>query len=276
MRRRRILIFAALSLGVAIIVGGLADLATGVHRTTGSHATTQTASPTTTSAPTGDWRPVAPATTVPEGTPVQQQYDKGFEEGFSSPVNEAMLHKGDALALPGPAIAGGWPDLAVSATPDGWATEFTSGLLDIDFALQSYGALGAWLVAEEAPDLLPGIPNAFANRALYVSLLEPTIIGQPSPVPSPGQWRADAAAGVRWSASALEVQLDPQWQQMIDAGWQPPDIRAAVEDVSGVLKVTKRGASTTRRFSLLIQVGSARWRDGYGTVLVSDWTVYSR
>jgi hypothetical protein len=213
---------------------------------------------------------------VPEGTPVQQQYDRGFEEGFSSPGNEAMLRRGDALALPGPAIAGGWPDLAVSATPDGWATEFTSGLLDIDFGHQSCGALGEWLVAEEAPDLLPGIPSAFSNRALYVSLLEPAIIGQPSPVPSPGQWRADAAAGVRWSANDLEVQLDPQWQQMIDAGWQPPDIRAAVEDVSGVLTITRRSVSTKRRFSLVIQVGSGRWRDGDGTVLVSDWTVYSR
>jgi hypothetical protein len=207
---------------------------------------------------------------------VQQQYDRGFEEGFSSPANESMLHRADALTLPGPAISGGWPDLAVSETPDGWATEFTSGLLDIDFAHQSYGALGAWLVAEEAPDVLPGIPSAFSERTLYVSLLEPAIIGQPSPVPSPGQWRADAAAGVRWSANDLEVQLDPQWQQMIDAGWQPPDIRAAVEDVSGVLTITRRGVSTKRRFSLVIQVGSGRWRDGYGTVLVSDWTVYSR
>ena len=77
-----------------------------------------------------------------------------------------MLHRAETLALPGPAITGGWPDLAVSETPDGWATEFTSGLLDIDFAHQSRGALGAWLVAEEAPDLLPGIPSTFSNRAL--------------------------------------------------------------------------------------------------------------
>ena len=72
------------------------------------------------------------------------------------------------------------------------------------------------------------------------------------------------------------MQLDPQWQQMIDAGWQPPDIRAAVEDISGLLTITGRRVSTTRRFSLVVQVGSGRWRDGYGTVLVSDWTVYSR
>jgi hypothetical protein len=108
---------------------------------------------------------------------------------------------------------------------------------------------------------------------LYVSLLEPSIIGQSSPLLSPRQWRADAAAGVRWSAGDLEVQLDPQWQQMIDAGWQPPDIRAVVEDVSGVLRVTQGRVSTTTHFSMVIQVGSAHWRDGYGTVLVSDWKV---
>jgi hypothetical protein len=201
---------------------------------------------------------------------------EGSRRGSPPRPTRRCCTRAETWSLPGPAIAGGWPDLALSETPDGWATEFASGLLDIDFAHQSCGALGAWLVAEEAPDLLPGIPSTFSNRALYVSLLEPAIIGQPSPVPSPGQWRADAAAGVRWSASDLEVQLDPQWQQMIDAGWQPPDIRAAVEDVSGVLTITRRSVSTKRRFSLVIQVGSGRWRDGYGTVLVSDWTVYSR
>ncbi len=264
-----------LALGTAIIAGGLAVVATGEHRAVRSHATRKTASsPTTTSSiHTGGWQPVAPATTVAEGTPVQQQYDKGFEEGFSSPANAAMLHRAEALTLPGPAIAGGWPDLSISETPDGWATEFASGLLGISFARQSRRALGAWLAAEEAPDLMPGIPAAFSEQALYVSLLEPGIIGQVSPLPSPRQWRADAAARVRWSASDLEVQLDPQWQQMIDAGWQPPDVRAVVEDVSGVLRVTRGRATTTRRFAMVIQVGSAHWREGYGTVLVSDWKV---
>jgi len=252
MRRRRIAGVVALALGAAVIAGGLAVVVTGGHRAVRIHATTQTASSTTTtsSIPTDGWQPVAPATTVAEGTPVQQQYDKGFEEGFSSPANVAMLHRAEALALPGPAIAGGWPALALSETPDGWAIEFTSALLDINFARQSRKALGAWLVAEEAPDLMPGIPSAFSERALYVSLLEPGIIGQSSPLPSPSQWRAAAAARMRWSASDLEVQLDPQWQQMIDAGWQPPDIRAVVEDVSGVLTVSRGRASTTVRFSI--------------------------
>jgi hypothetical protein len=275
MRRRRIAGVVALALGTAVIAGGLAVVVTGGPRAARSHATRTTASSTTTtsSIPTGGWQPVAPATTVAAGTPVQQQYDKGFEKGFLSPANEAMLHRAEALALPGPAIAGGWPALALSETPDGWAAEFASGLLDINFARQSRNALGAWLVAEEAPDLMPGIPSVFSERALYVSLLEPGIIGQVSPPPSPMQWRADAAAGVRWSADDLEVQLDPQWQEMIDAGWQPPDIRAVVEDVSGVLRVTRGRAIVTRHFSMVIQVGSAHWRDGYGTVLVSNWKV---
>ncbi len=119
---------------------------------------------------------------------------------------------------------------------------------------------------------MPGIPPAFRERALYVSVLEPSITGQPSPLPGPSQWSADAEAGVRWSANDLEVELEPDWQQMIDAGWQPVDIRAAVEDVTGVITVTERsGPLTARRFSMVVQTGSAHWRPGYGSVLVSNW-----
>jgi len=272
MRRRTILAGVPLVLGALIIGAGLAAVLNGGHRAAASsHPTRQRDSSTTTSVPAGGWHPVAPATAVPEASPVQQQYDKGFELGFSSASNVAMMKRAEALALPGPAIDGGWPDLSVSQTPEGWATEFVAGLLDINFARQSRHALGAWLVAEGAPDLMPGIPSAFQQRTLYVSVLRPGMIGQSSPLPSPSEWRADAAAGTEWSASDLECQPEPQWQQMIDAGWQPTDLRAAVEDVSGVLTITRGNATTTRRFSLVVQVGSALWRDGYGTVLVSDW-----
>ncbi len=200
---------------------------------------------------------------------MQQQYDRGFETGFSSASNEAMMSEAEALPISLPAVAGGWPALRPSETPEGWAAEFVGGLLDIDFAHESRDALGGWLVATEAPDLMPGIPARFADRALYVSVLEPGVTGQPSPVPSAGQWQADASAGVRWVVSGLDVQLNPQWQQMIDSGWQPPDVRAAVEDVSGVLTTSQGKTKTAKSFSLVIQVGSARWQEGYGTVLVS-------
>jgi hypothetical protein len=88
--------------------------------------------------------------------------------------------------------------------------------------------------------------------------------------PSAEQWRADAVAGTRWVVSGLQVQPDPSWQSMVAAGWQPRDLYASVDDVSGLLTVTQ-GASVTRRtFSLEIQLGSAHWHAGYGTVLLGE------
>ena len=273
MRVRSVLAGVGVAVGTLIIAGGLAaEFAGGKAATPRPIAAEAVPStPPTTSIPPSGWHAVVPATTVPPSTPVQQQYDKGFKAGFSSASNEAMMSEAEARPISSPAVGGGWPALRPSGTPEGWATEFVSGLLDIDFAHQSRDALGGWLVAAEAPDLMPGIPARFADRTLYVSVMEPDITGQPSPVPSAGQWQADANAGVSWVVSGLEVQLNPQWQQMIDSGWQPPDVRAVVEDVSGVL-TTKRGKATTAKgFSIVIQLGSARWHDGYGTVLVSSW-----
>ncbi len=277
MRPGRALLAAGVVLGSIIIAGGVAAVISGGHHTPASDAAA--ARPVRDSGTPGGvtptssagWRAVAPATTVPTSSPVQQQYDEGFERGFSSHSNTAMMTQAESLSIPPPAIGGGWPQLSPADTPDGWATEFIKGLLDVNFPHQSRSSLGSWLVAEEAPDLMPGIPTAFQNLALYVTVMAPGITGQPSPIPSGRQWRADAAAGVRWSVSDLEAQLEPQWQQMIGAGWQPRDLRAAVEDVTGLLDIRHGNVSITRRFSLVVQVGSAHWRASYGTVLVSDW-----
>ena len=126
---------------------------------------------------------------------------------------------------------------------------FVAGLLDIDFARQSRIALGAWLVAEEAPDLMPGIPPDSGPGAVRLAA-RTVITGQVSTLPTANQWVADAKAGVRWSDERPRGPARAQWQQMIDAGWQPVDLRAAVEDVPGVLTV---GGRTTRRR------GPSRW-----------------
>lgn len=215
--------------------------------------------------------PVSPETTLPAQTPVQQQYDQAFEKGFSTPSNQTELSRIEAIRLPSPAISGGWPALAGSNTPGGWTRQFVSGLLDINFATQTRAALGAWLVAEEAPDLMPGVPPAARYGGLYATVMDPAVTGQASPIPSGAAWQADAAGAVRWTVSNLLVGPDPQWQSMIDAGWQPTDLRGDVEDVSGVLAVTEGSTTTSHPFSAALQVGSARWHNGYGSVLLAGW-----
>jgi hypothetical protein len=223
------------------------------------------------SLPSSGWKPVAPATTVPTDSPIQQQYDQGFEQGFSSTANQHQLAEIEALALPAPAIKDSWPSISPAYTPDGWVRRFVEGLLDIHFARQSRNGLGAWLVAQEAPDLMPGIPVDAQLATLYATVLDSAITGQASPIPSASEWQAYAAAGARWSVSDLQVELDPQWQSMIAAGWQPVDLYASVEDVSGMLTTIKGSSATTKAFSLEVQLGSAHWHPGYGTVLLSGW-----
>jgi hypothetical protein len=268
---RRVLLAAAAVLGaLLVVVGALAAFAPRSPRHTAA-AGPSGPSTTTSTAPARRSDPVPPATTVPAASPLQQQYDSSFGRGLSSPANEATIARTEALQLPRPAIGGGWPALRADDTPEGWVRRFVRALLDVDFARQTRHGLGAWLVAESAPDLMPGVPAAFAQRTLYASVMATTVTGVPSPIPSATRWASDARHRVRFSVRDLEVQLDPQWQSMIDVGWQPRDLRAAVEDVSGVLTVTRGRSVTRRRFSLVVQVGSASFHDGYGTVLVSGW-----
>ncbi|HET9444515.1 MAG TPA: hypothetical protein VFO65_14395 [Acidimicrobiales bacterium] len=221
--------------------------------------------------PDGQLRP-RPATTVPAPTtPVQQRYDLAFAAGLGGLPGMAAAAE---LEVPAPAIAGGWPDLAVDATPEGWAEKFVHGLLDIDFAHRDRAALGAWLQAHQSPELLPGVPPAVADKVLYISVLRSDLFGgQATPVPAPAEWEGNAAAGVRQWVSDVVARPNPDWARMVAEGWQPSDPRMTTLDVSGLLTVRRPEAATTRAFSLQLVVGSARWRDGYGTVAVSDWEV---
>jgi hypothetical protein len=177
-----------------------------------------------------------------------------------------------ALAVPSPAVVGGWPALPVQVTPERWAELFTAGLLDVDFTRQSGVTLAAWLQAQEAPELIPGVPPGVADKVLFISVLDPGLFGgQPTPVVPSGRWAANARAGVRQTVSNLMVQADPAWAQMTAAGWQPTDVRMTEEDVSGVVEVHQGGRVAAHRFALQVIVGSARWHDGYGTVAVSGW-----
>lgn len=272
---------AAVLAAVTVTVAGLAGhpRPTAISRpqptTSGPTAsTTTTAPPERAAGRAGSWRPVPPATTVPADTPVQAHYDQGFERGFASPANRTKLAALADLALPRPAVSGGWPALRPAQTPGAWAAEWVTGLLSIDFAARTRTDLAAWLVAESAPDLMPGVPPAARAATLVATVCDPGLTGQPSPIPDPARWATDARDHLRWSVTHLQVQLDPGWQAMIAAGWQPRDLRAGVEDVTGVLEGRHAHSGVTRRrFSIVVQVGSAAWHPGYGTVLISAWSV---
>ena len=210
-----------------------------------------------------------PPTVPPAGTPVQEEGDQLFAQSLGSSRGLAAVLR---LAVPSPVVSGGWPSLPVAYAPVTWAEEFLRGLLDVSYAGQSRAALGAWLQAEEAPDLLPGVPAGAVDKVLYVSLLDPGIAGgRASPVPSRSRWATLAEAHAAERVSGLLVQEDPGWAQLVSGGWQPPDPRMTVLDISGLVMLRQHRVVRSQRFSCSVAVGSARWHGGYGTVAVGDW-----
>jgi hypothetical protein len=267
--------WAALAVGVglavfAVAVGSIAVFSSSRHHPgpiPPAPASPPVSPATAAVGPDLNWR--TPVTVAASGTPTQEQYDQAFEQTVAG---QHGLSVAEQLAVPAPAITGGWPRLAVTITPENWARAFVAGLLDVDYAHQSRSALGAWLQAQEAPMLIPGLPATVADKVLYLSLLDPQVLaGQPSPIPAPVPWQADAHAGVRQSVSDLLIQPDPTWTALTASGWQPADARMAGEDVSGLLTVRRGRAVTIHHFTLEVFVGSARWHDGYGTESVTGW-----
>jgi hypothetical protein len=212
--------------------------------------------------------PVSPLTNAPADTPVQRQYDAELASGLES---SSSLEVAEQAQAPAPAFSSSWPSLATSDNPERWVTEFTAELLDIDFVRQSRSGLGAWLSAEEAPELLPGVPQEVHNKVLFLSLFDAKAFGGASPVPDQPTWDAFARSAVRWAASDVFVQPDATFSQIAASGWEAVDQRFAVEDVFGVLTATGGRSSVRRTFSMAVYVGSAHWHHGYGTVLVDDW-----
>ncbi len=263
---------ALVAVTAALIVALAMNLASG-----GGHRRRASAPPASITATTPATAPLSssglssqpPDTVAPSRSPVQVDYDQQFAQRLAGTTAGVV-----ALAVPRPAISGGWPALPAANDPAGWTTAFLTALLDVDYAHRSRPALGAWLDAEESPELLPGMPAAAADKLLFVSLLDPSVVpggAQPTPIPSASVWAADAKAGVRQTVSDLLVQADPGWAQLIDQGWQPADIRMSAEDVSGLLTVRAGKAQTSHHFTVEVYVGSARWHGGYGSESVTNW-----
>jgi len=146
---------------------------------------------------------------------------------------------------------------------------FVTELLTISFAKQSRSALLAWAVSETSPDTMPGTPASAAAKVLYADL-EPA----GSPLPTPAMWSVNAASGVTWSASDVTPTPVSIWTEVLATGWQPPDLRMTVLDVTGNLTVAQPGRpATTQPFSLQLGLGTAEYHNGYGAMSVNNWTV---
>ena len=211
----------------------------------------------------------SPTTEAPRPADAQHRYDDEMAQALavSDTVKGAV-----ASATPEPAISSAWPQLPVSDDPDVWTRQFVQELLDVDFAAQAREGLGAWLSAEEAPEALPGVPETAQHKILYLSLFQPTLVGNDStPIPSADAWASNAQAGVKWSVTDLVLQPDQRWAQLTRDGWHPTDPRLTVKDVSGALTVTQGSSIATHHFSLVVYVGSAHWHDGLGAMLVNGW-----
>jgi hypothetical protein len=257
-----------LSLTTAVLVGWLAPSHRKPHPRTAAPASPTF--PVLAPPRPAQWLPVSPATVVPEETAVQQQYDQALAEGLAG---SSTVQAAESAPVPGPAVSAVWPPLPMTDSPEQWVQQFVTRLLDINFQQQPRAALGAWLSAQEAPELLPGVPAAVQNKLLYLSLLDPAVVGGgTTPIPDTETWAANARAGIGWEVSGLLIEPDRQWTQIVAAGWQPRDERFGVEDVSGQLTVKSSGrGSFSRRFSMAVYTGSAHWHPGYGTVLVDNW-----
>jgi hypothetical protein len=266
-RERVLVAVAGTAVMVSLVVVSLLAVAViGGHRTPGRHEPSASAT-TTGSVGTQGLAAQPPQTITPTGTPTQEQGDQLIGEQLAATPGLATV---EALPVPGPSVSDGWPRLAVANDPGAWATEFVTGLLDINYAHQSRTGLGTWLQAQEAPLLLPGVPASVADKTLYVSLLDPSVTAAPTPIVSAGQWAQYAKTRVVQSVSDLLVQTDPVWAQLVGTGWEPPDVRMTVEDVSGVLSIRRGHSTTVEHFSLQVQEGSARWHPGYGTSVVDE------
>jgi hypothetical protein len=253
----------------AVLVAGLVLMLTSgdSHRRTAQPAPA-TPSTTTSLATQGlTWQ--SPDTVALSQSPVQVADDQQLEQESAQDPGLAQLER---MKVPAPAISGGWPHLPVASSPEMWATEFVTGLLDVDYARQSRPALGPWLQAEEAPLLIPGIPASAADKELFATVLDQGLVQVAGPpIATVSQWAANARSGVRQTVTDLLTQSDPGWQQVISSGWQPPDARTAVIDVSGLLTVSRGSKMTVTHFTVAVGTGSARWHAGYGTAEVEEW-----
>ena len=276
-----IAVAVVIAAGFALLV--VKAVGTGAHHTGGPRSAQVTTSSTSTttsgSAPTTPSGVTAPNPnyhptyqSVPQ-TPALQQIETNLG-GLSAQSVAAA----EALSPPAAAWSTAYPAIPTSVRNDanGYAIAFADELLDRDYRHQTRSELLAWSQAEAAAELFPGIPKAVAPKGLYVSLTEPSLADlTASPLPTAGQWSADARAGMNQSVYSVLANPDAQWGTLVSKGFQSDDPLMTMYDVTGVLTTKDGKASRTQHFTLVLGLGSALHHPGFGAFSIAEWELSS-
>ena len=165
--------------------------------------------------------------------------------------------------------------VAARSDPTAYALAFAAELLDRDYARQSRDQLLAWAQAEEAPNTLPGVPAAVADKALVLSLaaaeparrfrVVPGALGGAMGRPGPGARHPDGGR----SPGGGGPGLDRPGRLGLAAG------RPGHDHHGGHRHPHHRPGrrTSTESLALALTLGSAASQPGYGAVAVDDWTV---
>jgi hypothetical protein len=184
----------------------------------------------------------------------------------------------NAMPTIAPATSSNYPAIpaAGSANPDSYAKAFATELFTRDYRTATRAQLIAWAQYEDSPLHSPNYPQADWSKVLVDSLTDLTWDdASDTPIPAGGPWLALRSESARDTVRDVRVELDPQWEQQIAAGYQPPDELATARDVS--LTVTRHvvvaGRPSVSRFavSLALQLGTAARGDGYGVAATNNY-----
>lgn len=204
--------------------------------------------------------------------------------GTASPSPTAMPAASDVAqwnARPAvtPAVSSTYPAIPTSASRDAtsFAQAFGTELFTCDFRTATRAELLAWAQYESAPLRAPNYPKQDWTKVLVDSLTDLSWdVADDTPVPAQGTWLALRSERAVQRVSDVKVSLDPQWEQWIGSGHQPPDALATERDVSLTLTRTTEAAGRTTvtkySISLDLQLGTSQ-RGDYGVAVTNNYVV---
>jgi len=185
----------------------------------------------------------------------------------------------NALAPVVPATSPSYPAIAVPdrQDPDAFTRAFVTELFTRNYRASTRAQLISWAQYEDAPLRSTQYPPADWSKVLVDSLTDLTWDdADDTPIPADGPWLALRSEQAQESVSDVTVSLDPQWEQQIASGYQPPDSLATVRDVTfTITQHASAGGSRESTFSvaLAVQLGSSPRDGGYGVAATNNYVV---